>query len=244
MNIAFIGFGKVAFYLSKLIDGENINIITSAENRSDNTVELINKSDVEVYDTFKEAVEISDITVSLNSPSSALKVAHKYKDYCSGIYLDLNNISPETSIKISQLYDNFVDGAIIGKIDSLNPILYLAGEKAGDLLFLNDFLKVNIISNNIGDASKLKLLRSTYTKSLSALLIECNNLARKYCLDEEFFDILSLTEGDDFKEKSLSRINNTLNASKRKKDELEEIISYFDDDLIMVKAAHEKLSRL
>ena len=63
-------------------------------------------------------------------------------------------------------------------------------------------------------------------------------------MQKEFFDILSLTEGDDFREKSTSRINNTLNNSKRKAEELEEIINCFDkNELIMVKAALEKLNQ-
>jgi hypothetical protein len=63
-------------------------------------------------------------------------------------------------------------------------------------------------------------------------------------LENEFFDVLALTEGDEFREKSLSRIRNTLDNSQRKSEELEEIIDYFDDDeLIMVKAALDKLNQ-
>ena len=63
-------------------------------------------------------------------------------------------------------------------------------------------------------------------------------------MEEDFFEILSLTEGENFKEKSKSRINNTLNSKTRKSEELEEIINYFDDDeLVMVKAALKKLSQ-
>ena len=158
--------------------------------------------------------------------------------------MDLNNISPDTTSKINESVCNLVDGAIIGKIDSDNPILYLSGKKASRLRFLNDFIQMKIISDNAGDASKLKLLRSTYTKTLSALLIESAEIARDNGLEDEFFSMLSLTEGDDFREKSLSRINNTLNSSKRKSEELEEIINYFDEnELIMVKAALKKLSQ-
>ncbi|WP_296848567.1 hypothetical protein [uncultured Methanobrevibacter sp.] len=122
--------------------------------------------------------------------------------------------------------------------------MFLSGENAHKLLFLNDFLNVNIISDNIGDASKLKLLRSTYTKSLSVLLIETYDLAKKLDLEDEFFDTLSITDGDDFKDKSLSRINNTLKSSKRKAEELEEILNYFNsDELDMVNAALNKLKQ-
>ena len=244
MNIAFIGFGKVAYTLSRLIKSPDINFLTSTEKRSNDTIDLINKSNIEVYDSFREALENSEIIISAVTPSKAVKVADMYGPYCNGIYLDLNNISPDTSEKISNVVDNFVDGAIIGKIDSKNPTLFLSGENAHKLLFLNDFLNVNIISDNIGDASKLKLLRSTYTKSLSVLLIETYDLAKKLDLEDEFFDTLSITEGDDFKDKSLSRINNTLKSSKRKAEELEEILNYFNsDELDVVDAALNKLKQ-
>ncbi len=244
MNIAFIGFGKVAYTLSRLIKSSDINFLTSTEKRSKDTIDLINKSNIEVYDSFREALENAEIIISAVTPSKAVKVADMYGPYCNGIYLDLNNISPDTSEKISNVVDNFVDGAIIGKIDSKNPTLFLSGENAHKLLFLNDFLNVNIISDNIGDASKLKLLRSTYTKSLSVLLIETYDLAKKLDLEDEFFDTLSITDGDDFKDKSLSRINNTLKSSKRKAEELEEILNYFNsDELDMVNAALNKLKQ-
>lgn len=244
MNIAFIGFGKVAFNLVKLIQSEDINFSTSKENRSKTTMDLIEKSNILVFDTFKQAIENADIVISANSPSEALEVAKNYAEYCNGLFLDLNNISPKTTLEINNLADNFVDGAIIGKIDSQKPVLYLSGNKANELLFLNNFLDVKIISDKIGDASRLKLLRSTYTKSLSVLLIESYQLAQSLDLEDEFFDCLSLTEGDDFKEKSLSRINNTLKSSKRKSEELEEILEYFDEyDLEMVKSSLKKLKR-
>jgi 3-hydroxyisobutyrate dehydrogenase-like beta-hydroxyacid dehydrogenase len=244
MIVGFIGFGKVSRNLVKLIDSRDIDFITSDEERSAKTIENIKLSNVEILDTFKEVACKSDILISATSPKNALDVAKRYGKYAKGIYLDLNNVSPETTFEINGNVNNLVDGAIIGKIDSNNPILYVSGEKSHDLLFLNDFIKIRIVSDKIGDASKLKLLRSTYTKTLSALLIESVEIAKNNNLEDEFFDILSLTEGGNFKEKSVSRINNTLNNSKRKSEELEEIIDYFNEnDLTMVKAALEKLNR-
>lgn len=244
MNITFIGFGKVAFNLVDIIQSGDIVFLTSKENRSESTIDLINKSNVQVCDTFMQAIESADIVISVNTPSKAIEVAKSYSKYCNGIFLDLNNISPKTALEINDLVDNFVDGAIIGKIDSKNPTIYLSGSKAEELLFLNDYLDIKVISDNVGDASRLKLLRSTYTKSLSALLIESYQLAQSLNLEDEFFNTLSLTEEDDFKEKSLSRINNTLKSSKRKAEELEEILDYFGNgDLEMVEAALKKLKQ-
>ena len=244
MNIALIGFGKVSYNLFKLIDSPDIKFSTSTEGRSQKTIALINESNIEIYDSFREAVEKSDIVISAVTPSQALDVSRSYAHDYNGLYLDLNNVSPDTKNQINDVCENFVDGAVIGKIDSNNPILFLSGKNANKLLFLNDFLNVKIISDKVGDASKLKLLRSTYTKAISVLLIESYSLAQKLNLEEEFFDTLSLTEGDEFKDKSLSRIKNTLNSSKRKAEELEEILNYFnDDDLKMIKTALEKLKQ-
>lgn len=214
------------------------------EGRSAETQNSIKNENIEVLDTFKEVAIKSDILISATSPKSAPDVALKYGRYAQGIYLDLNNISPDTTDEIGKTVKNLVDGAIIGKIDSDNPVMYISGKKADELLFLNEFITVKKISDNVGDVSILKMLRSTYTKSLSALLIESFEISRTYGLEDEFFDILALTEGDEFRQKSLSRISNTLNSSKRKSEELEEIIEFFNkNDLVMVKAALEKLSR-
>ena len=130
-------------------------------------------------------------------------------------------------------------------LSRVNPTLYISGKSADELLFLNDFLDVVVISDKIGDVAILKLLRSTYTKTLSALLIESYQIAQNYNLEDEFFDVISVTEGGDFKNRSLSRIKNTLANSKRKSEELNEIIECFSqNELIMVKAALDKFSRL
>lgn len=244
MIIGFIGFGKVAQNLVNIIKSSDIDFVTSAENRSSKTIANIEKSNVEVLDTFREAASKSDILISANSPKNALNAARQYGKYAKGIYLDLNNVSPNTTLEIGKTVDDLVDGAIIGKIDSDNPILYLSGRSASELLFLNDFIQTEVISDEIGDASRLKMLRSAYTKALSALLIESAELAKDNALEDEFFEMLSLTEGENFKEKSMSRIENTLNSCQRKSEELEEIIDYFDDsELIMVRAALKRLSR-
>ena len=244
MIIGLVGFGEVSYNLTRIIKSKEHIFATSTENRSQKTVELIKDSGIEIFETFKELASASDILISANSPKSALEVAEKYGKYCSGIYLDLNNISPQTTFKINEYVDNLVDGAIIGKIDSENPVLYLAGEMADDLMFLNEYLQTVKISGSVGDAALLKLMRSSYTKTLSVLLTETLILARSHNLEKELFDVLTLTEGEDFRQKSISRITNTLNNSKRKTEEMEEIISYFsDDDLTMVKAAMDKLKR-
>ena len=125
MIIGFIGFGKVSQNLMSLIKSDDITFVTSVEGRSIKTTEKIKEYEMDVLDTFKEVAIVSDILISANSPKSALGVAKDYGKYVEGVYLDLNNISPDTTFEISKFAPNLVDGAIIGKIDSQNPILYV-----------------------------------------------------------------------------------------------------------------------
>jgi 3-hydroxyisobutyrate dehydrogenase-like beta-hydroxyacid dehydrogenase len=243
MIIGFIGFGKVSQNLVKLIQSEEIVFITSFEGRSKKTADNIKKSGICVLDSFREVAIKADILISANSPNNALDVAKQYGKFSKGIFLDLNNISPRTTMEINKHVNNLVDGAIIGKIDSDSPVLYISGKRSDELLFLNEFIRTKKISDNLGDVAVLKLLRSSYTKSVSAILIESVDIAREYGLEDEFFEILSLTEGENFREKSISRVNNTLDNSKRKSEELNEILDYFGDDLIMVRAAQKKINQ-
>ena len=169
MIIGLIGFGKVSQNLVKLIKSEDIRFITSKEKRSKSTVKAIDDSDIEVVSTFEDVAGLADILISAASPKVALNIAEKYGKFSRGIYLDLNNISPKTTLEIDKHVDNLVDGAVIGKIDSDNPTLYLSGKSASELLFLNEFITIKVISESVGDVAVLKLLRSSYTKTLTEI---------------------------------------------------------------------------
>lgn len=237
MKIGFIGFGVVAKRLAAILD--DFDIVTVSEGRSEKTLENIRNSNVETVTSFEDV----DILFSATSPKESLMNAEEYGSNFNGIYVDLNNISPETSLKIGKIVPNFVDAAIIGHINN-NFTLFLSGDNSEKLNFLKEYFPVRIISDNIGDASKLKTLRSIYTKSLSAVLIETIAIADKHNLREELLETLAISEGEGFKESAISRVKNTLNNSKRKSEELMEILDYFqDEDLTMVKGALEKFNK-
>ena len=101
MIIGFIGFGKVSQNLVNLISSEDIGFVTSKENRSKSTIEAIDESDIGVLPTFEDVAKSSDIIISANSPKTALDIAKEYGRYAKGIYLDLNNISGETTLEIN-----------------------------------------------------------------------------------------------------------------------------------------------
>ena len=189
-----------------------------------NLVRLIPSEDIEFITSDEKR---SPKTVE-NIKNSDVTILKTFREVAAKSDIVISATSPKNALTAASQYGKFTKGIYL----DLNIISQCYN-------YILEFL-----SDRIGDASKLKLLRSTYTKTLSALLIESSEIARNNGLYDEFFEILSLTEGDDFREKSISRIENTSNSSKRKSEELEEIIDYFDEDeLIMVKAACRKLSQ-
>ena len=137
--------------------------------------------------------------------------------------------------------------------------LFFSGKRANEFKeFLKKYssnnpeTKVNItvVGNQIGAASALKVLRSSYTKGVSALLIETFEIAEKFGLSDDLWDVLVLTEGEKFLKSSKSRIENSYKSSKRKYEEMEQLIGFlksydFDDEgTIMLKATRDKFDSL
>ncbi len=230
MIVGFIGFGEVASTITKILLENEVEVLTSIEDRSEKTKKLAIESGVNLVDSYENVSKISDILISVVNPADAVSIAEIYGNINkNGIFLDLNNISPETTLELANILENdrFLDGAIIGKIGSKNSVIYVSGKNTDKISILKDNgLNFEIISENIGDASSLKMLRSIYTKGVSAILFEALEAAKKLGLEDDFFKTIAITEGEDFKDRSKSRINSLSTSSKRKFQEMEEVLNF------------------
>jgi 3-hydroxyisobutyrate dehydrogenase-like beta-hydroxyacid dehydrogenase len=231
MIVGFIGFGEVALRLSTILMENGCEVISSSNGRSPKTKKLMKNLKVKDLKDLKEVAKSSNMLISANSPSKAVYIGKKYGSISNNLFLDLNNISPSSTSEIgTNIGKSFVDGAIIGNINSHKHIIFLSGENAKKIAVLSDFgLNIKVISNKIGDASKIKMLRSIYTKGVSALLIETFKIAKQLNLESKLLNTIAITEGDDFKTSSKSRIKNSLKSSKRKYEEIEEIINFLNN---------------
>jgi 3-hydroxyisobutyrate dehydrogenase-like beta-hydroxyacid dehydrogenase len=264
LKVGFIGFGKVAKTLSKKLLENNVDVYTSTKGRSEKTKELAIDSSVKIVSSYEKLAKLSDILISSSSPKTALTIAKKYGVLCDGIFIDLNNISPETTKKIAILfnesnfnsnhYSKFVDGAIIGKVSSNKSVIIVSGESSDKIAILNNYgLNIKVISQKIADASTIKMLRSIYTKGITAIAHETFQVARRLNLSNELFENLSFTEGENFESKTKSRINSLANAKVRKFEEMDEVLDflksiYEEDEIkfnsIMSKATKNKFKPL
>ena len=234
MKVGFIGFGEVASTLSKGLIGNGVEVYTSLEGRSIKTRILIEEMSINICKNYKEVAIISDIIISAVVPAKAVEVAREIGKYSKAVYVDINNVSPKTVKKALSYIKNHktVDAAIIGSIkrNGIKVQIITSGKSATQFAKLKDYgMNIKIIGSEIGQASTLKMLRSSYTKGISALLFESLYTAYKMDLDNEFLKCLELTECPGFRESAISRIISSGFHADRRAQEMEEVLEMMSD---------------
>ncbi len=232
MKVGFLGFGEVASALSKGLMDNGVEVYTCVHGRSEGTKKLAEKIGVKLYSSNHELAENMDILISTVVPSSAVEVAVEVGNL-NGVYVDLNNVSPKT-VKLllgSIETGKTVDAAIIGSVrNGLNVKILASGPFVDEFTELNNY-GMNIVDVGIenGMASGIKLLRSAYTKGVSALLFQSIYAAYKIGIDKEVLDYIGETEGTEFEKSAISRIISSAVHADRRADEMDEVVEMLSE---------------
>jgi len=228
MKIGFLGFGEVASTLSTGLLKNGVEVSTCIEGRSPRTQKLALETGLNLCGSGRELAENSDILISAVTPVAAVKTAQEVGEYVDGIYVDINNISPLTAKKVLSFIKNgkTADASIIGSVrKGLNVQIIASGRFAHEFTRLNNYgMNITVIGTDIGQASALKMLRSSFTKGISALLFETLYSAYSIGIDQEVLKYISKTEGDRFKDSAISRIISSSFHAKRRYEEMGEVI--------------------
>lgn len=251
MRIGFLGFGEVASTISCWLTDAGAEVYTSLENRSDRTRNLAKRSSVNICDDDRTLAQTSDILISVVIPAEAVKIAEKVGKYSQGIYVDMNNVSPQTVKKALGHIKNgkTADAAIMGGIkkEGIGVQIIVSGNSAEQFSKLNAYgLNIKVIGPHIGQASALKMLRSSYTKGVSALLFESLYSAYQMGLHEELLKCLEKTECPGFRESAISRVITSTVHAERRAQEMEEVLEVLSDyqDPLMSRASAEFFKKL
>lgn len=227
MKVGFLGFGEVASTISRRLTYHGADIYTSIEGRSTKTRDLARKSAVNICEDDKKVAEISDILISAAVPVQAIEIAKKVGKHSRGVYVDINNVSPQTVKKALSYIENnkTADAAIMGGIKKgIDVQIIASGTCAKEFSVLNDYgMNIKVIGPHAGQASALKMLRSSYTKGVSALLFQSLYAAYQMGLDEEFLQYLEETECPGFRESAQSRIMSSATHARRRAQEMNEV---------------------
>ncbi|MGZ7115964.1 MAG: NAD(P)-binding domain-containing protein, partial [Methanobacterium sp.] len=209
MKIGFIGVGEVGSTLASGLLNEGIEVSTCIQDRSSKTQKIAEEMDLNLCKSNKELAEASDILISAVNPQSAIKIAQYVGEYVSGIYVDINNVSPKTVKKTLSFIKNgkVVDASIIGAVrKGLNVPIITSGPYADQFAELNNYgMNIEVIGTEIGQASAIKILRSSFTKGISALLFETLYSAYQMGIDQEVLKYISKTECEGFEISAASR---------------------------------------
>ncbi len=242
MKIGFLGFGEVASTLAMGLMENGAEVYTCMEGRSKRTKNNILKTRVKTYTSNRVLAEDSDILISSVIPSKAIEVAEMVGKYSRGIYVDINNVSPKTVVKSLNNIQNgkTVDAAIIGSVvkNGLNVKVLASGTWANEFAELNNYgMNITVVGSIIGQASGIKLLRSSYTKGVSALLFESLYQGYKMGIDGEVLKYISETECPDFIESAKSRIISAAFHTQRRSEEMDEVVGLLSEkqDPVMAK---------
>ncbi|MEM4524979.1 MAG: NAD(P)-binding domain-containing protein [Methanothermobacter sp.] len=235
IRVGFIGFGEVASTMASKLLNEGIEVLTATKGRSERTRKRAHDLGVNECSDILEVSRRSDILISAVTPSVAVKVAKEVGDHVRGVYVDINNVAPSTVKKALGYIRNgrVVDAAIMGRITKdLRVKILASGASAHDFAKLNDYgFNIEVRGDRVGDASALKMLRSSYTKGVSALLWETLLAAYRMGLDEDLLEILEETEGEGFKERAISRVISSALHSKRRYEEMKDVESFLSENI-------------
>jgi 3-hydroxyisobutyrate dehydrogenase-like beta-hydroxyacid dehydrogenase len=251
MKVGFLGFGEVASTLTEGIMKNGADVYTCVRGRSSRTRKTAEKSGVKLYPNYKELAENSDILISTVVPSKAVDVAKLVGNYSKGIYIDMNNVSPQTVKNALMLIKNgkTVDAAIIGSVikNGVNIEIIASGPCAKEIVELENYgMNITVVGEENGQASGIKLLRSAYTKGVSALLFESVYHGYKMGIDVEVLKYISETECKDFIESAVSRLISAAFHAQRRSEEMDQVVEMLNEkqDPVMAKATSDFFNTL
>ena len=207
------------------------------ENRSEKTRLRAEKHGLLEFDSLVELCQSCEIIFCICPPHAAEDVANSVIEHgFNGYYLDANAIAPKRANRISQRMDDngihFVDGGIIGG-PAWKPNetwLYLSGKDANIIAdcFTNGPLETNIIGDDVGKASALKMCYAAYSKGTTALLAAILAAAESLGVREELYQQWDVDEPN-FSEDVNRRVTRTTTKAWRFEGEMHEIAATFQE---------------
>lgn len=176
--------GEMGAALGTLLAGRGRRVVTTCAGRSRATADRCAKHRFEVLPSLQEVVGESNIVLSAVLPDAAESVASDYAAHAAGapadaIFVDVNSIQPATvrqvEARIRSAGRVFVDAAVNGlaRNAATTGTLFLSGRQATSIAALFDgAMRTEVLGDEPGDASAMKMLLGGVSKGVCALLTE------------------------------------------------------------------------
>lgn len=205
--------------------------------RGDKTRARAEKHNLTELISLSQLCQTCEIILSICPPHAAEDVAKSVIETgFKGFYLDANAISPQRSIRISQMMNengiHFIDGGIIGG-PAWTPNetrLYLSGKHADKIAncFAMGPLETKIIGDEIEKASALKMCYAAYSKGTTALLSAILTAAESFGIRDVLYQQWDMDDPG-FSEQVNRRATRATAKAWRFEGEMHEIASTFQE---------------
>ena len=232
-RIGFIGFGEVARAFSQALHAHGASL-----HYYDVTV----KEHPEYITPLPlgELVAQCDILLSTVTTDVAVAAAQQALPFLrpETVYADMNSTSPSVKMRIAEIIGNkaiFIEGSIlsaVGEAGAKSAILVSGEQAEGFASRMRELGLVNLkyFSPTIGEASRLKMLRSVFSKGVECLLLEMLVAARKAGMAEYLWnDIVEFMTKHSFQGIAENWIKTHPLACERRYHEMEQVLETLSD---------------
>ena len=194
-RLGFIGFGEAAYGFAKDLTAAGLQGIvayspSAAKAAPGDAIHTrAAEAGVELMPTARAVCERSSLIVSLTPGSAALKSLRSVRRYLrrGQIYVDASSSAVKDIEKAQALVPEgcaFVDAAVMDPVplNGIRVLTVASGAAAPDFqaLLVPYGMNIQVVSDEPGGASAMKLMRSVCMKGLAALLLESLEGARRY----------------------------------------------------------------
>jgi 3-hydroxyisobutyrate dehydrogenase-like beta-hydroxyacid dehydrogenase len=239
-SIGFIGFGEAGSHIAAGLRSAGIERMSAFDINADSPVlgpriqQRSAETDTPLLPSVADLVSFSDILISAVTASSALAAADQTIPFLkpTHIYMDINSISPslkrEIDGRIRTTGAGFVESAVMAPIPPYGhrvPML-LGGNAAQRLVAtLSQYgMRLDVVSEEVGQAAAVKMCRSIVVKGLEALLFECLLGASRYGAEDRVFASLQESyPGMDWRKLADYVVSRVVVHGERRAHEMEEV---------------------
>ena len=234
-RVGFLHPGAMGVSLAASAVNSGHDSVWTSEDRSAETAARAREHGLTEVRSLAELCETCAIIVSVCPPHAAVEVARAVAACSfSGVFADVNAISPDHSREIGAMMHeagvDYVDGGIIGG-PAWKPgstWLYLCGPAADEVArcFSAGPLETEVLGDEIGQASALKMCYAANTKGTTALLCAVSAAAEQLGVRAALERHWSRSESDETA-RVRSRVTGVTQKAWRFSGEMEEIASTF-----------------
>jgi 3-hydroxyisobutyrate dehydrogenase-like beta-hydroxyacid dehydrogenase len=240
LKIGFIGFGEAGFHIAAGLRGAGVvnlsayDINAQAPRLGEKIQQRARASQVALLDSSEALIRSSDLLFSTVTANAAVEAARQSAPFLEArhLYADLNSVSPATKQSIEKIVRDsggrFVEAAVMAAVAPQGhavPML-LGGQAAREFSerLAAYGMQLEVISEQVGAASAVKMCRSILIKGLEALLFECALGAGHYGADERVFASLDRSlPGLDWSRLAGYMMGRVIEHGERRAREMEEV---------------------